>query len=1044
MKIYISKYSFILSTLMALVAATACRDDMDIFIIEDDNYAGNKLVISTNEVNTRANDGHFDDDPYGETAGQKSEELISSAELYFFTSSEDTQAAFHHISITDISKITKAELSLKMPANKTDNFVKDPDDPNKATAYVYALVNMPASTILPDQDHATLEALKQLWVEAPEFTSAEIPSSFVMRGGNTVTLTGSGREAEVSGWIPVERLAAKVRLFANISERIYLDEEGKTITRKEGETEEQLRSRSKEIWESRPTTQAGSETKDNVFLYFYNYTTKGRLDGYKAYTPEVEDQRKDLLGYDKIDRSESRKDCARLIKKGVVNLEDYEGSSSLTTVVDRSKYPYTHETAYYSYPNVWDSSTLEEKLNTYVVLRVNWERVYDRDSNDNSQDSFLSENFYYQIPVNRLATETKDKDCLDPNTYYRIKINIGMLGSKDLGSPLEVDASYEVVPWSTEPVDVNLKGRRYLVVNQTEWEMNNVSRINIPFSSSHEVEILKCYVTYFRYNDVWGTDTDTKPTGSDDYDEHTSKEFINWLSAAKSKNILEKEGEITQSGLPWGETTATKEQILYYKKKYFYDEIYGRWGTKDDADTKNDYGAGYKYYIGHEHPKTFQNDLVGKPEGIEDSGWDQFEKKYQMKSIFTCKVDAERNEIIFNHPLIWWKEAYSDGKYYYTPELNKVTNKLRDEYSRCEISIILKHKDRPENEHLFEETIHITQYPGMYVEVSHDYGKPTGGNPNGNFVPQVNGNLYVLVNGNRQEAGLATNWYEVTCYMPYFGFINFNPNMYVIHTTQLSEENNGKYIIGDPRSLYYNNMLGRNDPIGDSSSLKMQNDIKNTNNTWYYWYWGGLLTGWTYDRINIKNADIRLVDSDSNGNYLKYYYPTDETEGIGTKSNFIAPSFRVASSFGKVSLSYSYASGWTGTNNLDQESRKEARRRCASYQEAGRPAGRWRIPTISEIEYVMQLSIDGKIPHLFGLPNSSNEVYWCSTDAIKVDVVNNKIESYDYTNGFQRPPAVRCVYDEWYWTKIDKELGYNLSPIEESFIWGDVIKDNPQ
>lgn len=74
------------------------------------------------------------------------------------------------------------------------------------------------------------------------------------------------------------------------------------------------------------------------------------------------------------------------------------------------------------------------------------------------------------------------------------------------------------------------------------------------------------------------------------------------------------------------------------------------------------------------------------------------------------------------------------------------------------------------------------------------------------------------------------------------------------------------------------------------------------------------------------------------------YYPTQEDN----VANMISPKFRIASSWGVTSGS-SYAN---------------AQRRCASYQENGYPAGRWRIPTEAEIKFVNGLSADGYIPEL--------------------------------------------------------------------------------
>lgn len=128
-------------------------------------------------------------------------------------------------------------------------------------------------------------------------------------------------------------------------------------------------------------------------------------------------------------------------------------------------------------------------------------------------------------------------------------------------------------------------------------------------------------------------------------------------------------------------------------------------------------------------------------------------------------------------------------------------------------------------------------------------------------------------------------------------------------------------------------------------------------------------------------------------NKLKTYYPTRGRE----VANMIAPAFKIASSWGKT-LDISFA---------------RAKERCASYQENGYPAGRWRVPTEAEIAYVISLSEDKKIPKLF------DEGYWCSSGTV-------------YGSSGDEA-AVRCVYDVWYWGE-GKEG--NASNNYESFYWG--------
>ena len=207
---------------------------------------------------------------------------------------------------------------------------------------------------------------------------------------------------------------------------------------------------------------------------------------------------------------------------------------------------------------------------------------------------------------------------------------------------------------------------------------------------------------------------------------------------------------------------------------------------------------------------------------------------------------------------------------------------------------------------------------------------------------------------------------------------NANPNMYIISTSVLSDQSR---LIGDPRTT---------EAYSDSQ----------------------LVSGWT------SSAAVH-VDGSTN-HRLTYYYPSNSDEAY---KNVIAPKFRVASSFGK-SQNMSY---------------NDAKRRCASYQEDGYPAGRWRIPTMAEVMYITTLSHDGKIPELFTFTASSalDESYWCASG--KIDGVYGVPTYYSGTTGNR---YIRCVYDEWYWENMTisvNNVERNVSTVDRStFTWGDI------
>lgn len=142
--------------------------------------------------------------------------------------------------------------------------------------------------------------------------------------------------------------------------------------------------------------------------------------------------------------------------------------------------------------------------------------------------------------------------------------------------------------------------------------------------------------------------------------------------------------------------------------------------------------------------------------------------------------------------------------------------------------------------------------------------------------------------------------------------------------------------------------------------------------------------------------------------------------------NVIAPAYMVASSWGK-------------TLDMDYQT---ARKRCAAYQEGGYPAGRWRVPTKAEVEYIVQLSVQGKIPRLFGQAGSTTN-YWVSSGVYNTrdGYTERSLNSDGNMRG--EDAYLRCVYDVWYWgdqTIEEEDNTHNpTNPrlTNTDFVWGD-------
>jgi len=141
------------------------------------------------------------------------------------------------------------------------------------------------------------------------------------------------------------------------------------------------------------------------------------------------------------------------------------------------------------------------------------------------------------------------------------------------------------------------------------------------------------------------------------------------------------------------------------------------------------------------------------------------------------------------------------------------------------------------------------------------------------------------------------------------------------------------------------------------------------------------------DDENLFIADPRIETgttvSNINSSKITNYRKTDPNAGWA-----VAPAFMNASSYGKTTV-VTY---------------DRAVERCATYQEDGYPAGRWRLPTKGEIQFVVKLSVNGKIPSLF------NSQYWCASGEYF-----STEDSDFHTSNSSDTHFVRCVYDIWYW-----------------------------
>lgn len=464
----------IVGVLTALLALASCAGDEFDSTKNADGPKFGLTVVTNDQVSTRTPG----DDNLNENR------FVSIDYFFFAQNSDDNKLLLHKTegrrNDPDNNTLDNSTHTYNGPLSASDLiaiFGSD-DVEDGTTCYVYVLTNLLPSTRAAIESEKTtwgedftLGILKRISFQDTNISANGKQECFVMFGGGEVSLTTDAdtNVRTISGNpIRVTRDAAKVVLTVrSLQEEVEVKaDDGETVVAK---------------WKSVP---------DQMHVMFYNGKNKSnvhsQINSGLHYVPEVND------------------DCYfDLTAKN-------SGWRNLTAASNDEPYKnLTHAYPFYTYLSDWTEVSGADP-DSYMILVVPWQQV-DVETGENINAPIAT---YYQI-------QTSTTDTYYENYYYHIFIDVGILGSFELPEPEVIEGSYMIVPWGEKNIDATMREPVYLIVEENEFTMNNVSSGSVPYISSHE--ITQAYVTKIEYintgnfqnmtvnhnntNSVWTTNT---------------------------------------------------------------------------------------------------------------------------------------------------------------------------------------------------------------------------------------------------------------------------------------------------------------------------------------------------------------------------------------------------------------------------------------------------------------------------------------------------------------------------------------------------------
>ena len=787
--------------------------------------------------------------------------------------------------------------------------------PSQRSFYVYAVANMPGVS-----DHSamptTLAGLKALEVTASfnnlPFTAQ---SSFVMRGGATVTFVDTDRKVAKSLAVSLQRLAAKLSM--NLSVAPAIDE---LNTLPDG---------------SQVYIKTWYPEVDAVDPYIVFLNASSTIEG----TPITYDMDK-FFTYSRGGFN-AQYSYLHLDKSTYPYTFDYTGSPSATAALPSLPSGWEDDTAlrwritgtpYYTYPMTWATDSPQAPFIKVILKWTSYDETQggtvpeERDADGkfiraarSKPASFLIDNqkkFYYKIP---LVPTSLDSGTLNPNDWLTVSADLAILGSTSDELPVILSGQYYVTDWGTGTSAAgDLKQASYLSLNRYQYEVFAQNDINIPVISSHDLTgVTDVTATYTDYSTATPTTQTLDPSEySFSFDGNKSVTVSHVLHTditspdVECSRITYKFKVQNKAGLESREITVIQYPPIYITVQQSNANVFINGNANNFTSYYHSRFSNYYY-----------NPIYD--EGDEDYTWTptfstsmSYTDSRNVSLTFTDATNNGNNKELTLDDVI----TITAPDPYWIYQVQITYSGSLSEYSVTSTNCQLEYLDVIKTFQASSNKIWFGEAKSMRIRCRKSYGSTSSRYITGITVKYHNKNLLGTIanrTGNASAAG--------------------NPNMYTISVTDVSQLD---FFIADTRSA----------------------------------------SGKDYPKLTASGVSGQLTD----------YHPLDTDP---YNNNAIAPQIIVASTYGG-----SWGSG------MRFESAEE---RCASFQENGYPAGRWRIPTDAEIMFIARLSANGKIPLLF------NGNFWGSSgtqgQSVFADATTFEIRTS------QVAASVRCVYPSWRW-----------------------------